>query len=198
MIKAIIFDLGGVLIIQPSNVTQLTFSDMFGPKEKEVNQLWQQFNIPTNLGQRSMEDFFKACKDTLGLPNTIEELSQTFESTYATYAHKDEAMLQLVRELHQKYNIYILTDTIKPHFHVAEMQGIFTDADYVFASYREGVKKPFPQAFQNIMKKTNLLPEECVYVDDLAGNITVARELGMHGIVFRDLNQLKGELTNIL
>ena len=40
-------------------------------------------------------------------------------------------------------------------------------------------------------------PEECVFADDREDNIEAARAYGMHGIVFKDCQQYKAELSAI-
>ena len=37
-------------------------------------------------------------------------------------------------------------------------------------------------------------PEETVFLDDMPANIKAAKECGLHGIVFRSLEQAKKEL----
>ena len=42
------------------------------------------------------------------------------------------------------------------------------------------------------------MSEDCVFIDDRADNIEGAKSIGMHGIVFKNTDQLKANLKTIL
>jgi epoxide hydrolase-like predicted phosphatase len=51
--------------------------------------------------------------------------------------------------------------------------------DAVVISGREGIRKPDPRIYRLGVERLGLPPEQCVYVDDLAGNLKPARALGL-------------------
>lgn len=55
----------------------------------------------------------------------------------------------------------------------------------IFTSYRAGVLKPDPSAFEYVRARLNCRFDEMIMVDDKLQNIESARLLGMHGIVFK-------------
>ena len=57
-----------------------------------------------------------------------------------------------------------------------------------------GIKKPTPQIFNTTLLKLGVENNEAVFVDDGKKNIEKAKELGMNGIVFESMVQLKSEL----
>jgi putative hydrolase of the HAD superfamily len=61
--------------------------------------------------------------------------------------------------------------------------------DGVVISGEAGVRKPEPRIYELAAESVGLAPAECVFVDDLAGNLKPARELGMatvHHVSARD------------
>ena len=55
--------------------------------------------------------------------------------------------------------------------------------------------KPDP-AFYNLLLSTyNLKAEECVFIDDTPKNIKAGEDLGIKGIVYKDLEQVKKDLA---
>ena len=40
------------------------------------------------------------------------------------------------------------------------------------------------------------MPDECVFIDDCLQNIKGANAVGIHGIHFKDINQVKVDLKN--
>ncbi len=58
----------------------------------------------------------------------------------------------------------------------------------------EGTRKPEPRIYELVLERLNLRPEDCAFVDDLEVNVKAARELGFHGVHFRDAEQAIAEL----
>lgn len=52
-------------------------------------------------------------------------------------------------------------------------------------SYEVKLMKPEAAIYQTLVDKYNLIPERCVFIDDLETNVEAARTIGMKGIVFR-------------
>ncbi|MEQ6119284.1 HAD-IA family hydrolase [Reichenbachiella sp. MALMAid0571] len=50
----------------------------------------------------------------------------------------------------------------------------------IYYSHVEGIRKPEAEAFTNILTKSNLIPDETLFVDDSWDNIKKAKELGIH------------------
>jgi putative hydrolase of the HAD superfamily len=54
--------------------------------------------------------------------------------------------------------------------------------DVVVISHEVGMRKPEPRIFQHAAGLLDVSPDECVFVDDIAANITAAEAAGMTGI----------------
>ena len=52
----------------------------------------------------------------------------------------------------------------------------------LFISGRTGYLKPFKNAYENLLNKSNLNPRNCIFIDDEIANIETAKELGMNAI----------------
>lgn len=44
----------------------------------------------------------------------------------------------------------------------------------------------------------NLNPDECIFIDDSVANINAANELGIHGIVYTDIESLRNIFGEII
>lgn len=51
-------------------------------------------------------------------------------------------------------------------------------------SFQEQVTKPDPEIYQRLFRKYRLNPAECVFIDDLQANTDAAAQLGMHAFLF--------------
>ena len=58
--------------------------------------------------------------------------------------------------------------------------------------------KPDPKIYETLAKKYNLIPSECVFIDDLEKNINGAKNFGFHGIRFLNLKQAQEDLNKLL
>jgi putative hydrolase of the HAD superfamily len=62
-------------------------------------------------------------------------------------------------------------------------------------SYHEFVTKPNPRIYQLLIEKYQLVPEECVFLDDMPCNIEAAKACGLGGIVFETKEQVERDLA---
>ena len=70
--------------------------------------------------------------------------------------------------------------------------------DAVVISHEVGMRKPEPQIFQHAAGLLGVSPDECVFVDDIAANITAAEAAGMTGIHHADPDATAARLAVIL
>ncbi len=67
----------------------------------------------------------------------------------------------------------------------------------VFSCY-VGMIKPDPGIYRILCREYDLVPEECVFIDDKAENIQAAKDLGMEGILFTDYHQASKDLEKLI
>jgi len=70
--------------------------------------------------------------------------------------------------------------------------------DAVVISAEEGVRKPDPAIYVLGAERIGVSPSDCVFVDDLPGNLKPARELGMATVHHRSAGQTIPELERLL
>jgi epoxide hydrolase-like predicted phosphatase len=70
--------------------------------------------------------------------------------------------------------------------------------DGVVISAEEGMRKPDPPIYRLGAQRVGLEPSECVFVDDLAGNLKPARALGMATVHHRGAETTIPELERLL
>lgn len=70
--------------------------------------------------------------------------------------------------------------------------------DGLVISHLEGIRKPDPAIYALGAERIGLPPAECVFVDDLPGNLKPARAMGMATVVHRSAPETVAELEEIL
>jgi epoxide hydrolase-like predicted phosphatase len=78
------------------------------------------------------------------------------------------------------------------------MQGLAPYFDHFFESCRLGMRKPDPRIYRFVCEQLRVAPSEVVYLDDIGGNLKPARELGMTTILVRGPEQALTELRERL
>jgi epoxide hydrolase-like predicted phosphatase len=70
--------------------------------------------------------------------------------------------------------------------------------DGVVISHLEGLRKPDPAIYALGAERIGLAPAECVFLDDLPGNLKPARAMGMATVVHRSAHESVPQLEELL
>jgi putative hydrolase of the HAD superfamily len=111
--------------------------------------------------------------------------------------HPDEAMLGAVRAAHEAG---IRTGLVSNSWGVARYPHELFDElfDGVVISGEEGMRKPSRRMYELGAERAGAAAGECVYVDDLAFNLTPAEELGMATVLHTSAETTIPELERLL
>lgn len=106
--------------------------------------------------------------------------------------------LQLIQQLKGKgHSVYLFANA--PHELHEAMQKKYAHVlqlfDGILLSCYVQTVKPNSAIFDHLIQKHNLDPRNCILIDDLHETAVVAKELGMHAIVFQKVSQVKKELN---
>jgi putative hydrolase of the HAD superfamily len=124
-------------------------------------------------------------------PALIETLSVEMWDAWVL----DAQVLALVDRVRQRYRVAMLSNATDALDGVlAERYCVADRFEFIGNSARLGVAKPNPAAFQAVLERLQLKPEEVVFVDDRADNITAAAALGLHVIWFVNAHELERQL----
>jgi len=193
MIKALIFDFGGVF----DNGNGFSgFKDRYAGKfdltPEEFRSVLMKFWRPARLSEISCQEFWDGIVGDLGCkPEYIKSLLRE----YVVY---NKEMVEFVRSLKGRYKLAILSNHISDWFEssIGEL-GLEDVFDVIVTSYEVGMAKPDKKIYVETARRLCVKPEECVFIDDQENNIPPAEELGMKAILFRDNGQLKKELREL-
>jgi epoxide hydrolase-like predicted phosphatase len=198
MIKAIIFDFGRVITAQKPLSLFRSYEEELGLDPDTINsimfdsQAWQD----TLLGRKTTEEFWHLIGPELGL-KTADEVNR-FRRRYHADETINEAVLDLIRKLHGRYKLAILSNSppdLTRWLVDWEMRDLF---EVVFCSGDEGMIKPDPAAFKLTLERLGVEPGEAVFIDDTPEHVEAARKLGIQGIIFTTAAALKDDLKKIL
>ena len=195
-IKAIIFDLGGVLIqvCQEERFRSLEVR-WHRPPGQLAELLWSsEDNRLAEVGAITDGEYWRRTAPGLGL-YTLEAL-RAFQQDLFGPAVVTQAMVDLVRRLHGPYRTGLLSnasDALTPAF-IAERFGLGGLFDVVLVSALVGVAKPDPAIYHLALDRLGTAPEATLFLDDQPPNVVAAAALGLQAIHFSGYEMLLAEL----
>lgn len=192
-VKLLVFDMGHVFIdfewdmvcqgfCLRANITD----DQFRPILKHVGSLGYE------NGAIATADFLTELNGKLNTTLTREEFTTLWNATF----RENEEMASLLASLRQSgVPLYLLSNTNEVHYE--HLQGSFNverHFDEVILSFKVGCSKPDRRIYEEVLRRSGLKPEECLFIDDLERNVRGAAELGMNAIRFVGVADLKERL----
>ena len=203
MIRAVLFDFGGVISSSPFEAFAHLEAERGLPADfiRTVNATNPDTNAWAKLerGEVDLETFGSMWSHEAGALG--HELDGRLVLERLAVEIRPE-MVNAIRSCGTKYKTGCLTNNFTRaeailSDEVAEVYSLF---DAILESRVLGVRKPDPRFYELACEALDVEPDECVFLDDLGVNLKPARELGMHTIKVSDphlaLIEL-GELTGL-
>ena len=189
-IKNVIFDLGGVIINLDVNKTIAEFNKLSRISFEEIYTQKAQSELFNALdkGEISTDYFFDELSKQIGFKGDKSELLYAWN---AMLKDVPESRLDLLVEMKNNYNTFLLSNTCEPHIEAFELDlegryGIKNFDDYfdkVYYSCRVGMRKPDKEIFEHVLRDNHLKPEETVFIDDSIQHIKGAGECGINAFL---------------
>ena len=195
--EGLLVDFGGVLttnvfasfeqFCQAEGLSPETVREKF-LEDPEAQQLLFDLELGT-LGESEFEPRFAA---VLGLEDHDGLIDRLFAGM-----HPDNAMIEAVRSAKRAG---VRTGMVSNSWGAGRYdRDRFPDLfDGVVISAEEGMRKPDPEIYALGAQRVGLAPEQCVFVDDLPGNLKPARAIGMATVHHVDAAQTVPQLEELL
>jgi len=195
MIKTIFFDIGGVLLnIHPERTFQY-LSDCIDTEPDDIknNFPWDAHN-DYEKGWLNNKEWFIAVKNELPQLRCLKE--SDFWHAWQLLLGEEKRPVQLLKTLSDTYSTWLLSNTNPKHIQdEIEKRYLFPQLiDGAVYSFNVGYRKPDENIYRIAAVNANVLPENCIFIDDQYENVQAATRLGFTGIYFSSYNQLKTDL----
>lgn len=194
MIKNVVFDFGGVLVDWDP---RYFYRNVFATEEEMEYFLTNVCNPEWNALTDADMTFAEAIELLVPkFPQYEREIRLYFEGwSEMLRAEIPESLTLKALMRAEGYRLYGLSNWSVETLPLAKEKFTFMNGfDGVVVSGIEGVKKPDERIFRLLLDRYNLRPEETVFFDDKIENIIAARELGIHGILFKNAEQAEQDL----
>ena len=196
-IKAIIFDLEGVVLKTIDNNMPMTVAKKLNAPYEQVREVFfSDLNDKLDLGEATQDQFNAHLMDTLQISkDKIPLLEQVFKEEMFI----DKDLMKTIADLHRDYKIGLISnfsDDLRPK--IENEWKIASEFDEIIISCEVGVVKPDPVIFNLMLTRLGVRADESVFIDDRIKNIEGAKNMGFHTIFFSSREQALEELNGIL
>lgn len=198
MIKHVIFDLGNVILRQKINFGGDYFAEIIpGPVER-VHAFYRKYKKDMVSGAKSFRKILELAQREFNVNSSVDNLFQKLMTNYIKDVEGvDPEIIRLIDSLTKKYPVYVMTNTIEPHFQYWSTLGMNKYFKRIFRSDTDHFMKPEREAYEFVVKAINADPDECVFIDDLEKNVKGAESLGIKGILYINPAGLERDLVKI-
>ena len=196
MIKAVVFDWGGVLIYNPAPVYLRYLAEYFHVEEEEFKRILRGYEHDFQTTRISEQVLWEQVCTALQIPQPSLPDSLWKKAFSRAYAENPD-VFSLATDLKKMgYFIGLLSNTELPavDYFYEKKYVVF---DGIMFSCLEGVRKPDPEIFHRFLKRFQLQAAEMVFIDDNESNIATADNLGIQTVLFTDINQCKQKLQSL-
>ena len=202
-INAIIFDLGGVIVnldIDRSFRALVGRSGLNSRAESAIMQN-QRFFFDYEKGLIDDDEFRQGLRQHFKIMGTDEEIDRDWN---AMLLDVPQDRIELIRELGEKYRLFVLSNTnqihvdsfessMQVHNGVADFKGLF---EKVYYSHQTGYRKPQAEIYQMVLNENELNPGETLFIDDHPDNISSAAQLGIQAVQMEKNGDLRTYFTD--
>jgi putative hydrolase of the HAD superfamily len=197
-IKATVFDFGGVIELYGGSNLVLMISEYLGVPQKDFRTSYFQHNHLSNVQNLTWEDMILKVVSTF--TESKEKASGVKEMVRIRALDRNinsELLLYFPQLKKMGLKTGIFSNANSSLRERLKELGLLEMADVVLISGEIGHQKPHKEAFQVLLEKLSLKPEEVVFIDDTERSLEKADEIGYIPILFRSNEQLKADLKEL-
>ncbi|KAK0201388.1 HAD-like domain-containing protein [Desarmillaria ectypa] len=147
----------------------------------------------------------QACYDSIGRELSVSPVdvrNAIEESCASLQCNRD--LVTFLRGLKDSaagtLRIFAMSNISQPDYDA--LRSIAVDMDWsifdgIFTSFAAGTRKPELKFYRYAIAKASLDPSRTIFIDDKLENVLSARSQGLHGILYRESNELKQSLLTL-
>ncbi|MFH1063543.1 MAG: HAD family phosphatase [Candidatus Woesearchaeota archaeon] len=196
MIKAVLFDLGGVLVTDIVRVLEEFVSKTAGIPIDKVQLVRRDHWSNYELSKMSGIEFMQKEIDNAGMKMSPQELLERSYDMIEYYADSVDMVKRLKATGRYKLGV-ISNNTLEWARFEKDDMGLGQYFDVWISSADVNECKPMHSIYLLAAERLGIDPSDCVFIDDKQKCIAGAVEVGMVGIQFEDAKQLEAELKQL-
>jgi len=199
-IKAVFFDLGGVILRTEYQAPRQRLAEGFGMDYDEIDKVVFGGG-PNGSGDRAIVGEITEEEHWLNVMKVLKQPAGELERIRDEFFGGDvidHEILDFLRSLKSNYKVGLISNAwngLRDYI----LREKFDDAfHHMVISAEVGVAKPDPKIYHIALDQFHVQAGEAVFVDDFIENIEACEKLGMKGIHFKSREQAIKELKELL
>lgn len=197
-IKAVIWDMGGVLLHQWNAEPRNKLAQQWGVPVEKLNHLVFQSESAqlAGVGGLSEEQHWQWIGEQIGIP--ASELVD-FQLQFWAGDRIDPDVYAFITGLRENYQTALLSNAWSGTRRILdEYYGVLGLFDHAIISAEVRLAKPDPAIYRLMLDRLKTEPGQAIFVDDLQENIDAAEQLGIHGVLFLNAQQAISDVRQLL
>lgn len=198
-LRAVVFDYGMVLTGPPNQEAYAELLRITGLPADRFEELYWADRSAYDEGKLSGITFWQKFLEDSGLdlgPGAVDELNRWDTRLWTT---QDPVMLAWQEKIRKQG----LRTAILSNMGDSVLENMLREFDWLDRfdvlvwSYQHGIVKPDPAIYRHTLRQLGTPPPETLFIDDRLVNVEAARALGMLGLVFSTVDQLRADLNSL-
>ena len=197
-IKAIVFDIGGVLEITPPTGWQQKWEGLLelssGQLRGKMYDTWRAGSI----GTITLDQVHEQTASVLNI--STEQVVLLMDDLWTEYLGSlNTELYDYFKSLRPKYTTAILSNSfVGAREKEQEHYGFENSCDTIIYSHEVGMAKPDPRIYALTCEQLKLEPYEIIFVDDVKVIIEAAVKFGLHGVLFESNRQTISSIESLV
>lgn len=195
--QAVFFDFGGVIQRTEFQAPRQHLGQHFGMDYDDIDKLV--FGSPSarqaSVGEISEDAHWANVLKRLKRP---EAEAQAIKDEFFGGDVIDRELVEFIRSLRGKFHVGLISNAwsgMRAHLKKEKLLDLF---ETVVISAEVGVMKPEARIYSIALEQAGVKAEATVFVDDVQVNIDACQQIGMKGVLFKDLQKAEDELKKLL
>jgi epoxide hydrolase-like predicted phosphatase len=197
-IRAVVFDIGGVLEITPDLGIDRLWETRLGLPAGEILVRMRDIWRDGSIGTITLDDVHEALRDRLDLDDqTVAQYMADLWREYLGTANTE--LIEYARRLRPRHRTGIVSNSfVGAREREQAAYGFEGLVEEIVYSHEAGFSKPDPRIYALICSRLNVPPGEMVFLDDAEACVAGARDAGIHAVRYQDNAQAIAEIEELL
>jgi len=199
-IKAVIFDLGGVIVRTEYQAPRQHLAESFGMDYDDIDKVVFGGGPNGSAARASIGEITEE-QHWLNVMKVLKQPASEYERIREEFFAGDVidiAIIDFLRSIKPNYKTGLISNAFSG-LRDYIMREKFDDAfHHMVISAEVGVAKPDAKIYHLALEQLQVQPDEAVFVDDFYENIEACEKLGMKGVHFKDSQSALEQLKQLL
>ncbi len=195
-IRGVIFDYGMVLSNAQDPAAHQRLLEITGLERGIFEEHYWRYRLAYDLGEMNGVEYWRKILSDTGVERTPGQVEELVEQDVLMWATLNEEMLAWVAALQDRgMRTAILSNMGEEMMQYAQQEFAWLQhfTHHTFSCELK-IAKPDPAIYRYTCEKMGVAPGEALFIDDRPANVEAAQRVGLHGVQFRNVPQLRLEL----